>query len=142
MTSNAGARELTRQTIGFDSTRDLSAAEKAVEKFFSPEFRNRLDAIIRFRAVDEDMALKIAEKALGKLQLKLDARDVKLSWTKKALEFIASKGLSETYGAREINRIVENDVKKLLTHEVLFGGLQTGGKCRLTMAGGKLICKN
>jgi len=141
MTSNAGARELTRQTIGFDSARDAAAAEKAVERIFSPEFRNRLDAIIRFRAVNKKMALRIAEKSLDKLAAKLKARNVTLSPTKTALEFIAQKGLSETYGAREIIRFVENDVKKLLTREVLFGKLSAGGTCRLTVTGGNLQIK-
>ena len=141
MTSNAGARELTRQTIGFDSARDDAAAEKAVDRIFSPEFRNRLDAIIRFKAIDKKMARQIAQKALDKLAAKLKARNVTFSATKTALDHIAQKGLSETYGAREIIRTVENDVKKLLTQEVLFGQLANGGTCRLTAAKGELQIK-
>ncbi|MCL2841364.1 MAG: AAA family ATPase [Defluviitaleaceae bacterium] len=141
MTSNAGARELTRQTIGFDSTKDNAAADKAINQIFSPEFRNRLDAIIRFKGVDSQMALQIAKKSLDKLAIKLKARHVVLSPTKTALDFIAKKGLSETYGAREIIRLVENDVKKLLTQEVLFGELAKGGTCKLTTANGELKIK-
>lgn len=141
MTSNAGARELTRQTIGFDGSRDISAAGKAIEKMFSPEFRNRLDAIVQFKAVDKEMAQQIAKKALDKLGAKLSVRGVTFTATKGALTHIASKGLSETYGAREIIRLVENDVKKLLVNEVLFGSLVNGGKCKLTFAGGKLQIK-
>jgi len=140
MTSNAGARELTRQTIGFDGSRDTSAAEKAVEKIFSPEFRNRLDAIVQFKAVDEKMAVKIAQKALDRLGDKLAAKGIKFTATNSALNHIASKGLSETYGAREIIRVVENDVKKLLVQEVLFGALAKGGVCRLGFTGGQLRC--
>ncbi|MCL2049083.1 MAG: AAA family ATPase [Defluviitaleaceae bacterium] len=138
MTSNAGAREMTRQTIGFDGSLDSAAADKAVEKIFSPEFRNRLDAIVRFKPVNQEMALLIAKKALDKLCLKLSAKKIKLTAAKNALTYIAAKGLSETYGAREIIRFVENDVKKMLVHEVLFGELKDGGACRLTLAGGEL----
>jgi len=138
MTSNAGAREMTRQTIGFGGELDAAAADKAVEKIFSPEFRNRLDAVVRFKPVDKEMALLIAKKALNKLTAKLAAKNVTLTAAKPALEFIASKGLSETYGAREIIRLVENDVKKLLVQEVLFGELKNGGSCKLTFAKGEL----
>jgi len=138
MTSNAGAREMTRQVIGFDGSRDEGAAGKAVEKAFSPEFRNRLDAIVQFRGVDETMARQIAQKSLDKLGVKLLARGVEFSASEEALEFIANKGLSETYGAREIIRIVENDVKKLLVGEVLFGALANGGACELLVVDGKL----
>ena len=134
MTSNAGAREMTRQTIGFDGNLDAAAAEKAVEKMFSPEFRNRLDAIVRFKAVDEEMAVQIAKKSLSKLAAKLAAKGIKFTATKSAVEHIASKGLSETYGAREIIRLVENDIKKLFVSEVLFGELKNGGTCKLNFA--------
>jgi ATP-dependent Clp protease ATP-binding subunit ClpA len=136
MTSNAGAREMTRQTIGFGGNLDSAAAEKAVERIFSPEFRNRLDSVIRFKHVDEAMALQIAKKAIAKLAEKLSAKKVTFTAAKNALTHIASKGLSETYGAREIIRIVENDVKKLLVEEVLFGELANGGTCKLTYADG------
>ena len=142
MTSNAGAREMTRQVIGFDGSRDDSAASKAVEKAFSPEFRNRLDAIVQFKGVDKAMALRIAQKSLDKLGQKLLARGVKFSANSEALEFIATKGLSETYGAREIIRLVENDVKKLLVNEVLFGTLANGGNCELVLVDGVLVVRN
>jgi ATP-dependent Clp protease ATP-binding subunit ClpA len=138
MTSNAGAREMTRQTIGFDGILDSAAADKAVEKMFSPEFRNRLDAVVRFKPVDEKMSLQIAEKSINRLAAKLSAKNVTFTAAKPALEYIASKGLSEKYGAREIIRLVENDVKKLLVHEVLFGELKNGGTCKLTFSNGKL----
>jgi len=138
MTSNAGAREMTRQTIGFGGDLDAAAADKAVERLFSPEFRNRLDAIIRFKAIDKAMALQIAEKALARLAVKLAARGVVFSARKTALTHIAEKGLSETYGAREIIRFVENDVKKLLVQEVLFGELKDGRACKLSFASGEL----
>ncbi|MCL2198327.1 MAG: AAA family ATPase [Defluviitaleaceae bacterium] len=137
MTSNAGAREMTRQTIGFSGDLDAAAADKAVEKIFSPEFRNRLDAVIRFKSVDKKMALKIAKKSLDKLAKKLAAKNITFTAGKTALDQIAAKGLSETYGAREIIRLVENDIKKLLVNEVLFGELKNGGICKLTFTSGE-----
>ncbi|MCL1843018.1 MAG: AAA family ATPase [Defluviitaleaceae bacterium] len=137
MTSNAGAREMTRQTIGFGGNLDSAAADKAVERLFSPEFRNRLDAIVRFRPIDKAMALQITQKSINKLAAKLSGKNIVFTAAKPALEHIASKGLSETYGAREIIRIVENDVKKLLVEQVLFGELKNGGVCKLTFAKGE-----
>jgi len=141
MTSNAGAREMTRQTIGFGGDLDAAAADKAVERIFSPEFRNRLDAVIRFKSVDKEMALQIAKKSIGRLSAKLLAKNITFSAGKIALEHIAAKGLSETYGAREIIRLVENDIKKLLVDEVLFGELKNGGVCKLTFAKGEFKVK-
>ena len=141
MTSNAGAREMSRQTIGFDSARNFAAIEKAVEKTFSPEFRNRLDAVVEFNPVDSDMALQIAQKALDRLGQKLAAKGITFKVAKRAVEHIAAAGLSEAYGAREIIRMVENDVKKLLVQRVLFDDLADGGVCKLTFAGGKLQVK-
>jgi len=121
MTSNAGAREMARQTIGYLGEYDVSASLKAVERIFSPEFRGRLDAVVQFRPVDEKMARRIAQKSLTRLGERLKARDITFAPSKKAIDFIAAQGRSEAYGARDIIRIVENDVKRLLMGEVLFG---------------------
>ena len=126
MTSNAGAIDLAKKTIGFGGGLNTSAIEKAVERIFSPEFRNRLDATVQFKPVDEAMAKLIAKKAIKALGDKLAARGdgLVLKATKSALDYIAQKGLSEIYGAREIIRIVEKDVKKLLVDRLLFGKLE------------------
>jgi ATP-dependent Clp protease ATP-binding subunit ClpA len=138
MTSNAGAREMTRQVIGFEGGTDETAAEKAVERVFSPEFRNRLDAVVPFRHVDAEMAERIARKALNRLGAKLKARGVLFTPSENAVAFIAKQGLSEMYGAREIIRLVENDVKKLLADEVLFGKLSDGGEAGLDIIEGQM----
>jgi len=131
MTSNAGASDLTKQAIGFGGGLNTGAVDKAVERMFSPEFRNRLDGIVQFNAVDEAMALQIANRAFERLGEKLEARGVTLVPSKGAVEYVARKGLSEMYGAREIIRVVENDVKKLLVNELLFGRLEGGGVATL-----------
>ena len=131
MTSNAGASDLTRKTIGFGEGLNSGAVDKAVEQIFSPEFRNRLDSIVQFNPVDEKMALSITYRAFDKLSEKLAAQGVNLLPSKSAVEYVAKKGLSEIYGAREIIRVVENEVKKLLVNELLFGKLENGGTTSL-----------
>ena len=131
MTSNAGAAELTKKTIGFSDKLNTKAVEKAVEQMFSPEFRNRLDGVIQFNPVNEKMAKSIAQKAIENLANKLADRNVTLLPSKSAIDYVSAKGLSEIYGAREIIRVVENDVKKLLVNELLFGKLVNGGTAEL-----------
>jgi len=138
MTSNAGAREMARQTIGFGSGFDETAAEKAVERVFSPEFRGRLDAVVRFKSVDEPMAYQIAKKALDRLGQKLLNQGITFTAAEKVIEHIADQGRSDAYGARDIIRIVENDVKKLLVNKILFGPLAEGGKISLILRDKKL----
>ena len=127
MTSNAGAAEMNRMQIGFGGSVNMQAMDREVERIFSPEFRNRLDAIVPFNPVDKRMAYLIAKKAWGNLAEKIGRKQVKLDATEALLEWIAAKGLSERYGAREIIRVVENDIKKILIDEVLFGSLANGG---------------
>jgi ATP-dependent Clp protease ATP-binding subunit ClpA len=139
MTSNAGAREMAKQTIGFEGGLDASASFKAVEKIFSPEFRGRLDAVIQFKPVNEIMARQIAEKALNRLGEKLQTQGIQFTPTEEAINFIAQKGRSDAYGARDIIRMVENDAKRLLVSEVLFGALAKGGHVTLDIKEEKLV---
>jgi ATP-dependent Clp protease ATP-binding subunit ClpA len=138
MTSNAGARELSQRTVGFEGGLDAGRADKAVEGLFSPEFRGRLDAIVRFNAVDKKMAIRIAHQALERLGKKLALRGITFTATDEAAAHIAHSGHSEKYGARDIIRIVENDVKRLLTGEILFGALKNGGNVTLNLQNQKL----
>ncbi|MCL2204871.1 MAG: AAA family ATPase [Defluviitaleaceae bacterium] len=138
MTSNAGAREMARPTIGFEGGLDATAATKAVERVFSPEFRGRLDSVVRFNPVCEAMAQQIARKALDRLGDKLRTKGIHFTPTEEAVSFIARQGRSDAYGARDIIRIVENDAKKLLVGEVLFGGLAEGGHVTLDVNGENL----
>ncbi|MDR3238617.1 MAG: AAA family ATPase, partial [Clostridiales bacterium] len=127
MTSNAGAADLNRRLIGFDERSNMAAIDKEVERIFSPEFRNRLDAIVMFCALDEDIAVRVAQKAVNSLAEKLAGKNIVLEVTDRLKDWIAKKGLSQKYGAREIIRVVEQDVKKRLIDEVLFGALSQGG---------------
>ncbi len=128
MTSNAGAREVGRAMIGFDNRNvEKSAIIKEVERIFSPEFRNRLDDIAVFNHINEDMALLIAKKAMKMFEEKLKSKNIKLSVTPKFYRWLAQKGLSSNYGAREILRIVQDKIKTYFVDAVLFGQLSSGG---------------
>lgn len=132
MTSNAGAKELGKKVIGFEEkVEDLTRIDKEVEKAFSPEFRNRLDSIVVFNHINKEMAVLIAKKALDELVEKLKNKKIDLKLTDNIINYIALKGLSEKYGAREIIRVVKSEIKKLLVEEILFGELVDGGSLTL-----------
>ena len=129
MTSNAGSREMSAQTIGFgDPTKDSGAkSQKAVEKFFSPEFRNRLDAIISFNSLTLDIMELIVDKFIAEVNQQLAVKKVTLTLTEKARTWLAQKGYDPTYGARPLGRLIQREVKDKLSDEILFGRLINGG---------------
>lgn len=132
MTSNAGASTVNKSLIGFGSrhvTKDNITEE--VKKIFTPEFRNRLSKVIVFNSLDKKMATKIVDKEFNILSEKLKDKYVELVPTKKCIEYIIEKGTSEEYGAREISRIINNEIKSLLVDKILFGSLKKGGKCKV-----------
>lgn len=142
MTSNAGANKIGRSRIGFDSTSMTSAVvSDAVKNLFQPEFRNRLNAIVTFRGLSDDMAELIADKKLKELEKLLVNKKIEMRHTKKAVSLLKSKGVSPEYGAREIDRIIQNEVKTLLVDEILFGQLKKGGRCRLDEKDGAFIVR-
>ena len=130
MTSNAGSREMSARTIGFgDSQKDAGAKGKtAIEKFFSPEFRNRLDATITFHSLSVEIMEKIVDKFIRELNEQLVAKKVKLSITPAVRRYLANKGHDATYGARPLGRLIQTEIKDKLSDEILFGRLNTGGK--------------
>ena len=134
MTSNAGARDMSRARIGFGSQLQGSrAVGEAVEKAFSPEFRNRLDGIIPFGALDMEVAKSIVEKEVKKLSVKLAAKKVQLVVEEACISYLAEEGYSPLYGARNIARLVDEKIAMALVDEILFGQLAGGGKvtCQL-----------
>lgn len=138
MTSNAGASQIGKHGIGFqsqDTKEDIILEE--VKRIFQPEFRNRLSRIIVFHGMDEKMAEQIVEKKLGELQKLLLLKKVELSVDKEAKDLIKKKGISIEFGAREIERVIQSEIKPLLVDEILFGALKNGGKCNLTAEGDK-----
>jgi ATP-dependent Clp protease ATP-binding subunit ClpA len=139
MTTNAGARELTHGSIGFAREVGVDAGKsQAVKDMFSPEFRNRLDGIISFAPLGEEVIINIVEKFVFEVSAKLAAKDVALSMTKNALKYFAKKGYDPVYGARPLKRLIQDELKKPLADELLFGKLADGGKVKVDAKGDEL----
>lgn len=128
MTSNAGAREIGRQIIGFEA-RELNsdAVFSALEKIFSPEFRNRLDAVVNFNSLTDDVVLQIVRKAIDEFGVQLKEKKVELTLTDSCYLWLAKRGWSPEFGAREIARLIQDRIKRFFVNEVLFGKLRDGG---------------
>jgi ATP-dependent Clp protease ATP-binding subunit ClpA len=137
MTSNVGAREMSSAPIGFGD-RLPGEARQAVEKTFSPEFRNRLDAIISFRSLDEEVMTRVVDKFMRQLQTSLQERKVTLSLTDGARRDLARRGYDPVFGARPLGRLIESEIGNVLADEILFGRLTGGGKVRISCKTGKL----
>jgi ATP-dependent Clp protease ATP-binding subunit ClpA len=137
MTSNVGAREMSSAPIGFGD-RLPGEARQAVEKTFSPEFRNRLDAIISFRPLDEEVMTRVVDKFIRQLQTSLQERKVTLSLTDGARRDLAQRGYDPVFGARPLGRLIESEIGNMLADEILFGRLTGGGKVRISCKTGKL----
>lgn len=138
MTSNAGARDIGKNLVGFArGTINSEAINDEVKKAFTPEFRNRLDKIVVFNQIDNDMAIEITNKELNKFRDKLKGKNIEVTFTDRAINFISEKGLSKEFGAREIIRVINSEVKPLLVDELLFGDLSNGGKCNVDIENDK-----
>ena len=128
MTSNAGAREIGRQSIGFEAKSvNRDAVFAAVERIFSPEFRNRLDGVVNFNSLTHEVVLLIVKKAINEFSVQLQDKNVSLQVTDECYEWLARKGYSEEFGAREIARLIQDKIKRFFVDEVLFGKLHGGG---------------
>ncbi len=134
MTSNAGARNIGKKLIGFGE-REVKgeAIMEEVKKFFTPEFRNRLDKIIVFNSMNDSMAINIAIKQLNDFKIKLASKNIEIEFSKECVNYVAKTGTSEEFGAREIARIIASKIKPLLVDEILFGQLSDGGKCDINL---------
>lgn len=138
MTSNAGARELSATPIGFG---DLAPgnSRQAVERTFSPEFRNRLDAIIPFHPLDEKVMVRVVDKFLAELQARLAEKGVTLALSAAARRDLARRGYDPAYGARPLARLIQTELGDVVAAEILFGRLSKGGTVRIGVKGGRLI---
>jgi len=141
MTSNLGAREMARRQFGFAAEEGEAAAgareveaERAFERLFSPEFRNRLDARLQFRALSREVMEKIVDKLIAETAALLEARAVRLELTPAARRLLAERGYDPAFGARPLARVLDETVKRPLTRELLFGALQAGGSAVVDVA--------
>ena len=138
MTTNAGASEMSKSAIGFGRDRREGEDTAAIERTFTPEFRNRLDAIISFAPLPKDTILQVVEKFVLQLEAQLLDRGVTIELTKAAAEWIADKGYDDKMGARPLARVIQEHVKKPLAEELLFGKLAKGGVVKVGVKKGDL----
>jgi len=138
MTSNAGAQELSKAAIGFNRTHNEGADVEAIEKIFTPEFRNRLDAIIPFAPLKQDVIRLVVDKFIMQLDAQLADRNVEIELTEAALNWLGERGYDEKYGARPLARVVQEHIKKPLADELLFGALTGGGLAVVDVVDGQL----
>jgi ATP-dependent Clp protease ATP-binding subunit ClpA len=132
MTTNAGAQESSRNSIGFSEQDHSSDALEVIKKMFAPEFRNRLDAIVQFGALSLEVVKTVVDKFLTELQVQLDDKRVTLEVDDSAREWLAKEGYDEKMGARPMQRLIQDKVKKQLAEDLLFGDLsQSGGTVRI-----------
>ncbi|MCR5322418.1 MAG: AAA family ATPase [Lachnospiraceae bacterium] len=142
MTSNAGASRLGKTSIGFSHvSRNDSVIDEAVKDAFQPEFRNRLNRIVVFNGMDEDMARRVVDKKLGELGAMLEKKGIEFTVDEEAKELVRTKGISTEFGAREVDRVIRNEIKPLLVDDILFGKLSSGGKMILSAKEGKFEVK-
>jgi len=138
MTSNAGAAEQSKAAIGFGDSKRTGEDTAAVERTFSPEFRNRLDAVISFSALPREVILKVVEKFVLQLEAQLMDRNVTIELTEPAANWLAKKGYDDKMGARPLARTIQEYIKKPLAEELLFGKLAKGGSVRVEVKDGNI----
>lgn len=130
MTSNIGAREIEKPVIGFGdrSSEQLQKSKEAIERLFSPEFRNRLDAVVTFNPLPEKIVLKIVDKFIKELNEQLVSKNIFVEITEETRKWLAQKGFDIKFGARPLQRLIQKEIKAPLVEEILFGKLKNGGK--------------
>ncbi|MGB4254832.1 MAG: ATP-dependent Clp protease ATP-binding subunit ClpA, partial [Rectinema sp.] len=140
MTSNAGARDIGKPLIGFgDQQVSSSALDDAVERAFSPEFRNRLDAVVHFNNLPMEIIERIVKKAIDEFAMQLAEKNVTLKVEDDVIRYLAIKGYSREFGARNISRLVEDQIKTVFVDEVLFGRLEHGGTAIARLENDKIV---
>ena len=138
MTTNAGAADMAKATIGFEREERIGDDVEAIEKMFTPEFRNRLDAIVPFGSLPPEVVTRVVDKFIMELEVQLDDRDVVIELTDSAREWLAVKGYDRKFGARPLGRVIQEHIKKPLAEELLFGKLKKGGTVVVKIEDGKM----
>ncbi len=138
MTTNAGAREMSAAPLGFGALSNAGKGKEAIDKLFSPEFRNRLDAIVTFNSLSIEIIERVVDKFIIELDRQLNEKKVFLQLTPRARRWLAERGYDPSFGARPMARLIQNEIKRVLADEILFGSLQAGGKVEVDENEGKL----
>lgn len=133
MTTNAGASDAAKESIGFGRGKREGEDEEAIKRLFTPEFRNRLDAVISFAPLTRDTIDRVVEKFVLELEAQLIDRDVTFDLTAEATRWLGEKGYDDSFGARPLARVIQENIKKPLADEILFGRLKNGGTVRVLL---------
>jgi len=142
MTTNAGASDLAKPALGFARTKREGDDEEAINRMFTPEFRNRLDAVIAFASLTPEVIAQVVEKFVFQLEAQLGDRNITIELTPEANQWLAERGYDDKFGARPLARVIQEHVKKPLAEEILFGALKDGGIVRVLVeekAGEKVL---
>ena len=138
MTTNAGAADAQRNTIGFGRGKADGESEEAIKRIFTPEFRNRLDAIVAFKPLTPEIIRQVVQKFVLQLEAQLADRNVTIETSDEAADWLAKNGFDELYGARPLARVIQEEIKKPLADDILFGRLSRGGHVRVVLKDGKI----
>tara|TARA_Y100000590_G_C15738439_1_gene1019386 strand:+ start:883 stop:3153 length:2271 start_codon:yes stop_codon:yes gene_type:complete len=138
MTTNAGAMDISKKAMGFNSKKNSLDNQEAINKIFSPEFRNRIDSTIHFNNLNRKIVLSIVDKFIIQVEVQLDEKGVTLSLNKATKEYLANKGYDEVYGARELGRIIQEEIKKPIAEELIFGKISKGGHVEVFLKENKI----
>jgi len=138
MTTNLGARDMEKGTIGFAEESIKSDPDKAIKKHFSPEFRNRLDCIVNFNKLEKPVLIKVISKFLSELETQLSEKKVIINFTDEIKEWILEHGFDKKLGARPLSRFIQNKIKKNIVDEILFGKLEKGGIINISLKNDKI----
>jgi ATP-dependent Clp protease ATP-binding subunit ClpA len=141
MTTNAGAADLAKSPIGFERTERTGDDKEAIERMFTPEFRNRLDQVIGFKNLPPEIIAQVVDKFVIQLEVQLADRNVTIELSDPARAWLAEKGYDRLFGARPLGRVIQEHIKKPLAEELLFGRLQNGGTVRCDLEDGKIVFK-
>ena len=139
MTTNAGAAEMAKPPIGFGRKTREGDDKDAIKRMFTPEFRNRLDAIIGFNGLSPEIVAQVVEKFVLQLEVQLDDRSVTIELTDEANKWLAERGYDENFGARPLARVIQESIKGPLAEELLFGKLKKGGAVRVLVSSEDLL---
>ena len=138
LTTNAGASDAEKNTIGF-GTQEKDYSDKDLKKFFTPEFRNRLDGVITFNKLSKDTMIKVVEKFIEELREQVKDKGIRIKINKEAIEYLIDKGFDAKMGARPLQRVIDKDIKRNLAKMMLFGELKSGGWATITVDEGQIM---
>lgn len=138
LTTNLGALEAEKNTIGFTEDSDYDYEDTELKNFFAPEFRNRLDGVVTFGRLSKEVMLKIVGKFLVELKQQTKDKNIEITISDEALDYLVDKGFNRKMGARPLQRVIDKEIKRPLSKELLFGKLKNGGKCKINVVQGEI----